>query len=160
LSPILFLFFNADLVQQRIDQNGGAIAFVDDYTVWVVGATAAENMDRLNVIVQRATLWESRSGASFEGDKTAFIHFTRNSCQSADEPISVKGERVRPTSSVKILGLIMDSRLRYQEHTARAATRGLQTAMALKRLRGLSPSVTRKLFNATVAPVVDYASSV
>ena len=91
LSPILFLFFNADLVQQRIDQNSGAIAFVDDYTVWVVGATAAENMDRLNVIVQRATLWESRSGASFEGDKTAFIHFTRNSCQSADEPISVKG---------------------------------------------------------------------
>ena len=55
LSPILFLFFNADLVQQRIDQNGGAIAFVDDYTAWVVGATVAENMDRLNVIVQRAT---------------------------------------------------------------------------------------------------------
>jgi hypothetical protein len=67
---------------------------------------------------------------------------------------------VRPTASVKILGLIMDSRLRYQEHTARAATKGLQAAMALKRLRGLSPSVTRKLFNATVAPVVDYASSV
>jgi hypothetical protein len=30
----------------------------------------------------------------------------------------------------------------------------------LKQLGGLSPSVTRKLFNATVAPVVDYASSV
>jgi hypothetical protein len=43
LSPILFLFFNADLVQQRIDQNGGAVAFVDDYTTWVVGKTAAEN---------------------------------------------------------------------------------------------------------------------
>jgi hypothetical protein len=67
---------------------------------------------------------------------------------------------VRPTSSIKILGLIIDSRLRYQEHTARAATRGLQAAIALKRLRGLSPSVTRKLFNATVALVVDYASSV
>jgi hypothetical protein len=37
LSPIMFLCFNADLVQQRIDQNGGAIAFVDDYTAWVVG---------------------------------------------------------------------------------------------------------------------------
>lgn len=32
--------------------------------------------------------------------------------------------------------------------------------MALRRLRGLSPSTTRKLFNATVALVVDYASSV
>lgn len=160
LSPILFLFFNADLVQQRIDQNGGAIAFVDDYTAWVVGENAAENRERLQAIVQRATEWERRSGASFEGDKTAFIHFTRNSDRNADQPISVKGEEIRPAPSVKILGLVMDSRLRYQEHTARAATRGLRAAMALKRLRGLSPSVTRKLFNATVAPVVDYASPV
>jgi hypothetical protein len=161
LFPILLLFFNADLVQQRIDQNGGAIAFVDDYTAWVVGKSAAENMDRLQAIVQRATEWESRSGASFEGDKNAFIHFTRNNNhQSAEEPITVEGEEIRPTPSVKILGLVMDSRLRYQEHAARAATKGLQAAMALKRLRGLSPSVTRKLFNATVAPVVDYASSV
>ncbi|KAI6824489.1 hypothetical protein KC343_g180 [Hortaea werneckii] len=152
LSPILFLFFNADLVQQRIDQNGGAIAFVDDYTAWVVGKSAAENMYRLQGIVQRATEWESRSGASFEGDKTAFTHFTRNKThQSSEEPITVKGEEIRPTPSVKILGLVMDSRLRYQEHAARAATKGL---------RGLSPSVTRKLFNATVAPAVDYASSV
>jgi len=67
---------------------------------------------------------------------------------------------LKPTASVKILGLIMDSRLRYQEHTARAATKGLQAAIALKRLRGLSPSVTRKLFNATVALVVDYELSV
>jgi hypothetical protein len=160
LSPILFLFFNADLVQHRIDRNRGAIAFVDDYTAWVVGKTAAENMDRLNAIVQQATGWEDRGGASFEGDKTAFIHFTRNSRQSADEPISVKGQEVWPTDSVKVLGLIMDTRLRYQEHTSRAATKGLQAAMALKRLRGFSLSVTRKLFNATVAPVVDYASSV
>ncbi|EAQ82922.1 hypothetical protein CHGG_10740 [Chaetomium globosum CBS 148.51] len=29
LSPVLFLFFNADLVQHKIDANGGAIAFVE-----------------------------------------------------------------------------------------------------------------------------------
>ncbi|GAB7336736.1 hypothetical protein MBLNU13_g10834t1 [Cladosporium sp. NU13] len=91
LSPILFLFFNADLIQHRIDHNGGAIAFVDDYAAWVVGKTAAENMEIGLAIMQRATEWENRSGASLERDKTAFIHFTRNSRQSADEPISVKG---------------------------------------------------------------------
>ncbi len=32
LSPILFLFFNADLVQRRIDSQGGEIAFIDDVT--------------------------------------------------------------------------------------------------------------------------------
>jgi hypothetical protein len=65
-----------------------------------VGTTAAENKERLQAIVQRATEWECRSGASFEGDKTAFIHFTRNSRQSAEDPISVKGKRYgrRPAS--------------------------------------------------------------
>ncbi|GAB7336735.1 hypothetical protein MBLNU13_g10834t2 [Cladosporium sp. NU13] len=95
LSPILFLFFNADLIQHRIDHNGGAIAFVDDYAAWVVGKTAAENMEIGLAIMQRATEWENRSGASLERDKTAFIHFTRNSRQSADEPISVKGRAKR-----------------------------------------------------------------
>ncbi len=32
LSPILFLFFNADLVQHKIDTNRGSVAFVDNYT--------------------------------------------------------------------------------------------------------------------------------
>jgi len=94
------------------------------------------------------------------GGKTAFIHFTWNSSQSADESITVEGQEVRPTSSVKILGSIMGSRLRYHEHIARATTRSLQATMALKQLRGLSPSMSRKLFNATIAPVVDFASSV
>ena len=120
LSPILFLFFNADLVQQWIDQNGGAIAFVDDYTAWVVGKTATENKDRLQAIVQRAMECESRSGASFEGEKTAFIHFTRKSSRSTDESITVKGQEVRPTSSVKVLGLVLDSRLLSERWSARA----------------------------------------
>jgi hypothetical protein len=89
-----------------------------------------------------------QEGASFEGEKTSFIHFTRNRRQSANGPILIK-----------ILGLVMDSRLWYQAHTAHAATRGLRAAMALKRLGGLTQSVTRRLFNAAVALVVDYASS-
>jgi hypothetical protein len=31
LSPIMFLFFNADLVQHKLNANRGAMAFVDDY---------------------------------------------------------------------------------------------------------------------------------
>lgn len=45
LSPVLFLFFNADLVQRRLDQNGGSAAFVDDYTAWVTGVSAEANRD-------------------------------------------------------------------------------------------------------------------
>ncbi|MDN5289594.1 MAG: hypothetical protein JWR38_5868 [Mucilaginibacter sp.] len=41
--PILFLFFNADLVQHKIDGNRGAVAFVDDYTAWVTGLSVELN---------------------------------------------------------------------------------------------------------------------
>jgi hypothetical protein len=50
--------------------------------------------------------------------------------------------------------------LRFKEHIANAATKGLNAAMALKRLRMTSPSTARPLFEATVAPVVDYASNI
>lgn len=160
LSPILYLFFNADLVQRRIDSNRGAIAFVDDFTAWVSGPTAHSNRKEIESIIKDALDWERRSGATFEASKTAIIHFTRKDYKSDSEPFTIKGQSVQPKHHVKILGVIMDAGLKYKEHIARAASKGLVAAMELKRLRGLSPATARQLFTATVAPVVDYASNV
>jgi ribonuclease HI len=54
----------------------------------------------------------------------------------------------------------MDCKLWYREHIANTATKGLQAAMALRRLCMMSPRVARQLVNATVALVIDYASNV
>ncbi|KZL63403.1 reverse transcriptase, partial [Colletotrichum incanum] len=101
-----------------------------------------------------------RSGATFEAEKTAIIHFTRNDHKSDPEPYVIKGRPVEPKNHTKILGVIMDTRLKYKEHIARASSKGLKAALELQRLRGLSPATARQLFTATVAPVVDYASNV
>ncbi|OHE90225.1 zinc knuckle [Colletotrichum orchidophilum] len=160
LSPILFLFFNADLVQRRIDSNGGAMAFVDDFTAWVTGRTARDNRAGIESIIGDALDWERRSGATFEADKTAIIHFTRKDYKSDPGAFTIKGQIVQPKKHTKILGVIMDAGLKYKEHIARASSKGLQAALELQRLRGLSPATARQLFTATVAPVVDYASNV
>jgi hypothetical protein len=72
----------------------------------------------------------------------------------------IKGQRIIPKKSGKILGLVMDSELRYEEHMAKAAARGLRAAMCLRRLKMLTPRTARQLFVATVAPTMDYASNV
>ena len=54
----------------------------------------------------------------------------------------------------------MDCELRYKQHIARTAAKGLTAALALKRLKMLSPRIARQLFIATVAPVMDYAANV
>ncbi|TKA56069.1 hypothetical protein B0A49_13695 [Cryomyces minteri] len=93
LAPILFLFFNASLVQQLV-RNGGSMAYIDDYTAWVTGASAAENTRMLQEeVLPRLQRWERESGAVFEASKTAFIHFTRNRRGDRDSeiPLLFKG---------------------------------------------------------------------
>lgn len=64
---------------------------------------------------------------------------------------------MRPRAEIKLLGVVMDKELRYKNHMALAATKGLKAAMALKRLQMTSPPMARQLFTCMVAPVVDYA---
>jgi ribonuclease HI len=147
-------------VQHRIDKTGGAIAFVDDYTAWVMGPTAESNQAGIRAIIDRAIDWEKRSGATFEAEKTAIIHFSRRASRVNKTPFVIKGQTVQPKAQVKVLGVIMDAELRFREHIARASSRAMEAAMELKRLSGLPPRVARQLFTATVAPVMDYASNV
>jgi hypothetical protein len=58
LSPILFDFFNSNLVNQPVNNLGGASAFIDDYFRWRVGKTAIDNLRKY----KRRTFPASRSG--------------------------------------------------------------------------------------------------
>lgn len=162
LSPGIFLFFNADLVQMRI-RGGGSIAFVDDYSAWVVGPSARRNTTRIQEeILPELAKWEKASGAVFEASKTSFIHLTKytggNRLDST--PLHFKGESIAVQETVKILGVTLDTKLTYRHHTAKAAEKAYKAALALKRISSLHPAATRQLFLATVAPVADYASVV
>lgn len=93
LSPILFLFFNAGLVQRKITWNGGSIAFVDDFTAWAASLTAKDNLETIESIISTALDWEGRSVATFEAEKTAIIHFSKSAYKNDPEPFIVKGKR-------------------------------------------------------------------
>jgi exonuclease III/ribonuclease HI len=165
LSPILYIFFNADLVEEGIDDKKGAIGFVDDYTRWTVGDTVEENLETIqNVVVPRVLDWASRSGATFEGDKTSLIHFVPAGRQKKIprpmQALRIEGALVGPSDSVKILGVVLDSGLNFKEHVARAAKRGWHCASTLPRLRGVRPSTARQLYETIVTSRIDYAAAV
>ena len=111
LSPMLFLFFNADLVQTSISTTEGAIAFVDDYSAWVTGKTAEANRAGIQAIIDRAVAWGRRSGATFESSKTAVIHFTRTAGRGSQGDFVINGQTVQPKDTVKVLGVVLDAEL-------------------------------------------------
>jgi hypothetical protein len=110
--------------------------------------------------MDEVTKWERKSGTTFEQDKTAFIHFIRNRSQADHQLVLIKGKVIEPASSTKILGVIMDSELRYKQQVARAATKGLTAVMALRRLQGLPLAIVRRLFEVSIVLVVDHTSSI
>jgi hypothetical protein len=124
-----------------------------------VGPIAESNYEGTQRIVDRAIQWEKGSGATFESDKTSFIHFTRTSTRSSETPVQIKDQLVPIKSKVKLLGLTMDPKLRFHRHLANVAAKSFNAALAPKRLKQLSPKTARKLFEATVAPEMDYTSN-
>ena len=87
---------------------------MDDYTAWVVGPTAQANREGIQKIIDRALAWERRSGETFEPEKTAIVHFSRKTDRVDDVPFTIRGEAVHPREEAKVLGFIMDSKLRFK----------------------------------------------
>jgi hypothetical protein len=126
----------------------------------VVGPTAEENRAGIQSIIDKALGWERRSNATFNRDKTTIVHFTQNAAHTSDKAFMIKEKVVKPKASAKILGIVIDAKLRYKEHIARAAAKRLSATICLRRLKILSPQIARQLFVATIAPTIDYTSSV
>jgi len=161
LSPILYVFYNANLVESKKDKQGGLIGFIDDFTAWRTGADCLETTDRLQAeVVQPAAQWSDESGATFEASKTSFIHFERRPATTDWKPaLHFLNSEVEPQTTIKILGVVLDSRLRMTAHTDKIITTATKKCLAIGRLRGIRPKQMRQLHRAVIDTTTDYAAS-
>ncbi len=108
--------------------------------------------------------WAHISGAVFNSQKTVFTHFTqthsKTNCLEALEGLIILGATVAPSPQVKVLRVLLDQKLNYKAQIARASQKCINSALALKRLKNLCPEMARRLFQAKVVPVIDYASPI
>ncbi|CEL11943.1 Putative Reverse transcriptase [Aspergillus calidoustus] len=161
LSPILFGFFNSDLVDQPVDHQGGASAFIDDYFRWRTSRSAEDNIRKIQEEdIPRIEAWARKTGSSFAAEKTELIHLTRSKKQHGVGQITINGKTIKPADTAKLLGVIFDKELRWKEHVQQAVKRATQVNVALGGLRHLRPEQMRQPYQACVVPIVDYTSTV
>lgn len=105
--------------------------------------------------------WARKSGVTFEAEKTKLIHFTRAAARydSPAKALSFQGQEIHPSKAVKILGVVLDEKLKMDDHVAKVTTKAFKQCLAIKRLKGVRPRAMRQLYNATVVPITDYAAS-
>ncbi|KAG9223182.1 hypothetical protein CCMSSC00406_0000129 [Pleurotus cornucopiae] len=166
ISMILYLFYNADLVDVPADDKGeAAIAYVDDVTFIVEAKTLRGAHRKLSDMMTRCGggyEWSATHNSRFESSKLRIMNFTPNDTEHPT--LLLQGQEVTRESSYKILGIIIDEHLRWKEQTAAALSKTVQWINAFKRLGrvggGISSRLLRQLYLAVAIPKLTYALDV
>ncbi|POS82407.1 hypothetical protein EPUL_004123, partial [Erysiphe pulchra] len=142
-----------------------AFGFVDDIILVTWGNSARKNCRRLEPAHDRSLTSAKRYGAAFAPEKYQLVHFTRKH-KSADhqESIQLNGTLISPRSEVKVLGILVDSRLRWGTQVSQAAQKRHVAFNALSRITssvwGPSLHNSRLIYTAVVRPTMLYGSQI
>jgi hypothetical protein len=105
------------LVDQPPDYHGGSSAFINNYFQWQTGASAEDNIRKLQEEdIPRIEGWARKTGSLFAAEKTELIHLTWSKKQHGIGQIVMDGKIIKPANIVKLLGVIFDKEMRWKEH--------------------------------------------
>ena len=137
ISPILFLFYNEELVQicNGLGARASAIGFVDDINILTWGESTEWNCSLLNRIHNKCIDWANRHGATFAPKKYELIHLTRHPKRfNMGASLSFEGTTIPPKAHVRVLGVEIDSKLKWGPHVRRIQSKMSQQTNALTRV--------------------------
>jgi len=164
LSPLLYIFYNADLLDIPENQEELGLGFIDDIGYGTSGLMAESNVEKLQQLLQKAEIWRRQHGAQFERSKYVLIHFTGNGKLKTEAPIEIDGVTIHPAEEAKYLGVTFDKKLKYRAHIEQVVKKGTKFALAIgniaKSTWGAEFKYLRRLFTAVAAPRMDYAASI
>ena len=164
LSPLLYMFYNADLLDVAAQHRARGLGFIDDIVYSIQGNTDKENARKLKCVLNEAEEWRKKHGAQFETSKYILVHYTRNRWRETKASVTANGITIEPSNEAKYLGVIFDQELRFKSHLQQVIKRGTNAAMALssiaKCIWGAPYMQIRQRFQAVVALRKDYAAIV
>jgi Reverse transcriptase (RNA-dependent DNA polymerase) len=155
LSPLLYMYYNADLLDISTKDNATALGFIDEVVYGVSGISDTANVRKLKRILKHTDEWRSKHGAQFEVSKYVLVHFTKNPKQETKAAITLDNVKIQPSTEAKYLGVIFDQKLNFKSHLQHVTKKGTTAAMALSSIAksnwGAQHKDVRQLFQAAIA---------
>ena len=167
MSPILYLFFNAGLLEliERSNVRATAIGFVDDINLLAFGRSTEENCATLERIHAACFKWASRHGTVFAPEKYELIHLSRRTKRfNMRATMRIGDVSVAPKTQMRVLGLHLDPKLNWGSHIRSVKAKMATQTMALSRIAastwGASFAKARQIYSAVIRPAITYASTI
>ncbi len=166
LSPILYLFYTAELLEACNSSHDrlSASAFIDDTTLLAYGPSTERNCRTLERAHESCLKWAHRYGASFAPDKYDLIHLSNKPSKfNMRAPIRLGAVVKNPETEVRILGVWIDPQLKWGAHVKKVLTKMETQANALYRTTastwGATFTKARQIYSAVVRPALAYGAA-
>lgn len=179
LSPVLYIFYNADLVEEIDEEPTSSFGYIDDINALACSKTSEENCCKLEAAYSKASNWATTHASVWAPKKFGLVHFTPPSRReetraaarvAAGSPeadhgpsVTLEGHVVQATHAAKYLGVYLDRHLSFENHLAHvgtATTKRLQSISAMAGSTwGLAVGDLRRIYSACIAPIALYACS-
>jgi hypothetical protein len=112
LSPILYLFYNADLIEAYKTKSTEAVGYVNDVSILAISPTTQKNCKTLRAIHRIAKKWALQHESQFAPAKYKLVHFTRDPKANTTHPVRLPHATIKASPSCRYLGIQMNSSLR------------------------------------------------
>ena len=164
ISPIIYLFYNADLLNTCLDLSlrTDATGFVDDVNILAYGGSATNNCRAIEIIHKRCEKWAQKHDSKFCPEKYELIHFSRTN-KSPQAAVKLRDVQLQPKENVRILDVRLDRKLRFRVHFH---TLEIKAASALKALYAITGSTwgsslyrDREIYQTVIRPTLTYDAS-
>jgi ribonuclease HI len=165
LSGILYLFYNADLLDIATTHNQARLSsqgWVDDIIHLVSADTVTEARAGLQCAARTSLTWGVHAASILDKIKTQYTYFTRNPYKLDDTPLLFGDTLIPAALTVTYLGVELDRGLRWHKQGDRAVKRAQGALMALASLTrttwGVPTRQLRLLVTSCVNSRSDYAA--
>ncbi len=173
LSMIIYILYNADLLEIPEDEKEDAIGYVDDAILIATGDTFEATVNTLQNMMERnggGFEWSRLHNSKFEITKVAVMHMSRRTrrdpvggarikIRNEAPPLIVSGSTVTVVQEYKYLG-----ELRWRAQAMRATEKATKWTLMFKRLTkpttGVRLPLMRKLYLSVGIPKLTYAIDV
>jgi hypothetical protein len=166
LSPILFLFYNSPLldVLRQPENNIYPLGFADDVNIFTFSKSTSQNCSTLERVHETCLQWADSHGIRFAAAKYTLTHFSRRRAFDLQASVQLGAITVKPEPYVRILGVLLDTKLNFKEHTKGIHRKMESQILALTRTTastwGAGFCEARKIFLAVIRSAISYGSSV
>jgi exonuclease III len=145
LSPILYLFYNADLLEIASRSSQVVTGYIDDTMFLVEGENTESTVHKLEVLHRKADEWAYKHASVFAPAKYELIHFVykgdKKKIKECTRPVDLGPtngvERIiRPKTHARYWGVILDSELNGMKHLDHIRDRVGKSIQALGSIAG------------------------